>query len=278
MVELLDDATAFARALHQFGPLEEGQGRGWVGELLQQARDFVNEQANPEQAGKLFQAIMRRGDHLAAVQHDNSEQGLLFEPIHWVVSLLLDCLIRIDSPARRFEVLKSSVSEDAGLLTSAELIDLLDYRVEIFAEGKEPPTEEANTAKLMEVLKVLDARIQAASEDGELARHPQFMKIAHKWYQFGRRARSRKWVKETCQDDQQFVEALMQLRLVGNLAGTIELEGDASDIPVEVLDALFDRNDMLTRCENILHDQPKWLTPESEHTLKLLDSLLKHSS
>lgn len=278
MVELLDDATAFARALHQFGPLEEGQESGWVGELLQQARDFVNEQANPDQACKLFLAIMRRGDHLAAVQQDDSEDGLLFEPIHWVVSLLLDCLLRIDDPSRRFEVLKASVSEDAGLLTAAELIDLLDYRVEIFADGTKPPTEEENTAKLMEVLKILDARIQEASENGELAKHPQFMKIVHKWYQFGRRARSRKWIRDTCNSDERLVEALMQVRssAVQDNAGQPADFADA--FPIELLEDFFDRDEMLTRCENILEESPAWLTAGGTVTLESLATVLRQSS
>ena len=69
MVELLDDATAFARALHRFGPVaNEGGGSSWVGELLQQASDFAKQQANSDQAYNLFRAIMRRGDQIAAVR------------------------------------------------------------------------------------------------------------------------------------------------------------------------------------------------------------------
>jgi hypothetical protein len=275
MVELLDDATAFAQALQQFGPLKEGRGEAWVGELLQQASDFINGQANPDQARKLFRAIMRRGDRLAAVQRDDPEHGLLIEPIHWVVSVLLDCLLRIDVPAQRLEVLSTSVSEDAGLLTSAELIDLLDYRVDIFAEATEAPTDVANTAKLMEVLKILDARIQEASQNGELAGHSQFMKIVQKWYQFGRRASAQKWVREACKTDQQFVEALLQIRSDSGVDIANEAADIASALPVDLLAALFDRNALLTRCENILRQQPAWLTAEGESTLKLLSGQLR---
>ncbi|MCH7729412.1 MAG: hypothetical protein IH991_23490 [Planctomycetes bacterium] len=274
MVELLDDATAFAQALHRFGPLEDGLGEGWVGELLQQASEFVNEQANPDQARKLFRAIMRRGDRLAAVRTDNSEQGLRIEPIHWVVSVLLDCLLRIDVPNQRLEILSTSVFEDAGLITAAELLELLEYRVDIFADGKETPTDEANTAKLLKVLRILDRRIQEASENGQLAEHPQFMKIVQKWYQFGRRAKARKWIRETCVTNQQFVDALLQVRSSSGLDSANEAADNANALPVELLVALFDRNDMLMRCDNILRERPNWLTADGMHTLELLEGLL----
>jgi len=186
MVELIDDATAFARALQRFGPLEDGQSADWVDELLQQAADFVNERATPDQAKSLFRAIMRRGDQIAAIT-DESEDRMKLDPIHWVVSVLLDCLLRIDVPAQRLEVLRASVGEDAGLLTAAELLDLLDYRVDIFATGDEAPTAEANSAKLRKVLKILEHRIKKANQRGELKKDPQYKKIVKKWRQLDRR-------------------------------------------------------------------------------------------
>ena len=123
----------------------------------QQASDFVKEQATTQQARNLFRAIMRRGDQIAAVKIDDGPHRLTLDPVHWVVSVLLDCLKRIDDPTERFRVLSKSVTQDAGLLTTAELLEVLEYRVELFAVGKETPTNEANTAKLLQVLKILDA-------------------------------------------------------------------------------------------------------------------------
>lgn len=275
MVELLDDATAFAQALNQFGPLEEERGQGWVSELLQQAGDFVSEQASSAQAGQLFRAIMRRGDRLAAAQADDSHEGTLIEPIHWVVKVLLDCLLRISRPADRLNALRESVSDDAGLLTSSELVELLDYRVDIFADEDDEPTDEANTAKLMEVLKILDARIQAASRDGELEAHPQFMKVVQKWYGFGRRARARKWVGEACESDERFVQALIQLRTSPDL----DLGGPQSDtqlsLPLELLLGLFEREHLRDRSEQILQESPPWLSDEGSRTLEHLSGMLE---
>jgi hypothetical protein len=193
MVESLDDAAEFARALQHFGPLDTGDDSGGVGELLHQANDFVNEQATPEQAHNLFRAVMRRGDQISAAKDEGTEYRLQIDPIHWVVWLLVDCLLRLEDPSQRLAVLTESVSEDAGLLTAAELLDALDYRSDILADGIAAPTHEANTAKLLKVLKILDRRIQEASENGELAEHPQFMKVVQKWRQFGRKTKSRNW-------------------------------------------------------------------------------------
>lgn len=270
MVELLDDATAFARALQRFGPLEEGQGAGWVGELLQQTGDFVNEKATSDQARNLFRAIMRRGDQIAAIKEDDSEHTLRIDPIHGAVSLLLDCLLKIAAPSDRFDALSRSVAKDAGLLTACELLDLLNYRVDIFAEGDEAPTAEANTAKLKKVLRILDGRIQQASENGELAEHPQFMKIVQKWRHFGRKTRSKKWVRETCQGDERFVDALQQVRTGSSLDDVLLNHA----LPVEFLSELFERDELIARADDILCDPPDWLTKEQTQTLELLVELL----
>ncbi|MDA1054903.1 MAG: P-loop NTPase fold protein [Planctomycetota bacterium] len=272
MVELLDDATAFAHALQRFGPLEEKRGSNWVDDLLQQAADFVSEQATADQAHKLFRAIMRRGDQLAAVR-DVESQYRLFDHIHWVISVLLDCLLRIEVPGQRLQVLRSSVAEDAGLLTAAELLDTLDYRVDIFADATSAPTAEASTTKLLEVLKILDGRIQKASQNGELAAHPQFMKIVQKWYQFGRKTKSRKWIRATCENDERFVDALIQVRSDFGLEDGPELD-NSNALPVDLLVHLFERDELLTRAGQILRDEPDWLTPEGANTLALLAQVL----
>ncbi len=273
MVELLDDATAFAAALQRFGPLEDG-GAGWVAELLQQASDFVNEQATPDQARNLFRAIMRRGDQIAAVKDDGSQHRMQIGPIHWVTSVLLDCLQRIDQPAQRLELLRTSVADDAGLLTSAELLELLEYRSDIFADPEQPPTVEANTAKLLEVLKLLDKRIQRAGKDGDLSEHPQFMAVVQKWWQFGRKAKSRAWVRATCENDARFVEALLQLRL-GSASQVVDERIDANhSLPIDLLVEFFEPKELLTRSENILGSSPDWLTAEGTLCLKSLSELL----
>lgn len=269
MVDSLDDAAEFARALQHFGPLDGAGGAGGVGGLLQQASDFVNEQATPEQAHNLFRAIMRRGDQISAVREDGAEYGLQIDPIHWVVWVLEDCLLRFADPSRRLAVLTASVSEDAGLLTAAELLDALDYRTDILADDTEAPTAEANTAKLLKVLKILDKRIQEASRNGELAEHPQFMKVVQKWRQFGRKTKSRNWVRTACEEDERFVRALQQVRSGASSDSGLE------PLPIDLLVEIFDRDEMLARSENLLCEQPQWLTPDGASTLSLLLALLR---
>ncbi len=272
MVELLDDATAFGRALNRFGPIDDGQGASWIDDLLQQTADFVNEKATTDQAANLFRAIMRRGDQIAVIGDNGSDLVLKIDPIHGAVSVLLDCLLRISKPARRLEVLKQSVGEDAGLLTAAELLDLLNYRIDLFADETEEPSVEANTAKLKGVLRILDQRIQEASQNGELAKHPQYMKIVQKWNQFGRRSKSRRWTRATCKSDEKFVEAVMQLRTTGSL----EIDNDPTSeaLPIELLTDLFDRDEMLVRLERVFHERPDWLTIDQEKTLEMLNAAL----
>jgi hypothetical protein len=222
--------------------------------------------------------MMRRGDEIAAIRDDDTEHSLKIDPIHGAVSVLLDCLLRIDEPSKRFEVLRKSVSEDAGLLTSAELIDLLHYRLDIFAEGEETPSIKANRERLREVIKALDHRILQASKDGELAQHPQFMIIAQKWRQFGRRTKPGEWVRANCQSDEQFVNAVTQLRSGPGLEDSGEPIDLANVLPLSFLIEVFGRDDMLQRCKRILEDRPNWLTTDQQSTLETLDDSLAKSS
>jgi hypothetical protein len=278
MVELLDDATAFARSLQRFGPLEDGHGASWVDELLRQASDFVNDKATAVQARNLFQAIMRRGDEIAAIRNDDSENSLRIDPIHGAVSVLLDCLLRMDDPRERFDVLYEAVSKDAGLLTSAELIDLLHYRLDVFAEGEDTPGIEANRLKLRDVIKALDRRILQASRDGELAEHPQCILIAQKWRQFGRRTKPGDWIRTHCTSPERFVSAIMQLRFGSGSEGGGESTDLVNNLPLGFLTEVFDCDQLTQRCDAILKERPEWLTAEQARTVQLLRDTLSESA
>ena len=111
LVELLDDATSFARALNQFGPISDEKAESWIMDLLQQASEFISEKANPDQAERMFQALMKRGDQVDIFEEDPDPR--LIEPIHRVVSLLVECLQRMESSEQRVQIVKQSLSIDA---------------------------------------------------------------------------------------------------------------------------------------------------------------------
>ena len=95
------------------------------------------------------------------------------------------------------------------------------------------------------------------------------MKIVQKWYQFGRKTKSRKWIRETLENDERFVDALIQIRSDYGLESDPELD-TAHALPVDWLVHLFDRDEMLTRAGQILREEPDWLTPKGARTLALL--------
>ena len=272
IVELLDGATSFARVLQRFGPLDEGQEMMRIGDLLEQATDFVNDQATSEQACGLFQEIIRRGDEIAALETPTAAHTLMLDDLHRVVSLLVTCLLRIEAPQRRRQILLESTATDAGLLTTAELLDVLDYRCDIFADGKHAPTVESNTAILMEVLRELDKRLETASQNGELAQHPRSLKIVQRWYQFGRKATAQKWIREHCADDERFVQTLLQ----GHTASqaTSDDQPFPLPIPADALGDLFRKRELRARCEAILEDEPAWLEQAGKRALDTLLELL----
>ncbi len=281
MVELLDDATSFAKALEQYGPIGDERAVEWLGELLQQASDFVNERASSDQASKLFMAIIKRGDQIALVQ-DFDEENVLIEPIHWVVSLLRDCLRRIETSSERIAVLKKAMSAQPGLWTACELLDQLEHQIELFSgsgsvqtqdgEASFGAAERVESAPLSGVFKALDESLISASNDSTLRNHPNFMRIAQKWFQFGNLAESIEWVRGICKEDQVFVEVLLQL---GEHLVDLEDGTDRSmEFPIEVLDSFFERKELNLRARKLLKDAPIWLSIEGESILDMLTSAL----
>jgi hypothetical protein len=200
---------------------------------------------------------------------------LRIDPIHGAVSVLLDCLLQIDDPGERFEVLYQAVSDDAGLLTSAELIDLLHYRLDIFADGEEKPSIQANRARLRDVIKALDQRILQASRDGDLATHPQGMLIAQKWRQFGRRTKPGEWIRANCTSPEKFVDGIMQLQCGSGPIDASEPSDLINNLPLGFLTEVFGRDQLMRQCDEILDERPDWLTARQAGTLQLLrDSLV----
>ncbi len=266
IVELLDDATAFARSLQRFGALEEGQGEEWIDDLLRQADEFIHDKATSDQAAQVFRAIMRRGDEIAAVTGDVGQQWKT-GPFHSAISLLVDCLLKIEPPPRRAEVLEESVKRDAGLLTAAEFLELTQYRLDALADQDEIPDAKSKNEKLKELIRFLDRRIQAACENGELTKHPLFMRVIQKWYQFGRKKRSQQWLLATCASDKRFVQALQQLAPGTRPNEPHDSIGGDTLFPLAFLTEMFGRKQLVKRCAGLLLEQPDWLTDHGEAVL-----------
>ena len=269
IIELLDDATAFARSLHRFGALEQGQGEEWLDDLIRQAAEFVHDKATPDQAAQMFRAIMRRGDQIAEVAGDTGHQWKT-GPFHSAVALLLDCLLKIDPPSRRIEVLEESVQSDAGLLTAAEFLELAQYRLDALAEDDDTPDAKKRHERLKELIRALDRRILDACQDGTMAKHPLFAKVMQKWYQFGRKKRAQQWLRSQCQSDEKLVQALLQLAPASRKGP----EGPSYDtfdgevlLPFAFLSEMFGRKELVKRCARIMLEGPEWLTEEGEAVL-----------
>ena len=81
-----------------------------------------------------------------------------------------------------------------------------------------------------------------------------------------------------CQSDEQFVNAVTQLRSGPGLEDSGEPIDLANVLPLSFLIEVFGRDDMLQRCKRILEDRPNWLTTDQQSTLETLDDSLAKSS
>ncbi|MEE2639165.1 MAG: P-loop NTPase fold protein [Planctomycetota bacterium] len=271
LVELLDDATSFARALNQFGPISDEKAESWIMDLLQQASEFISEKANPDQAERMFQALMKRGDQVDIFEEDPDPR--LIEPIHRVVSLLVECLQRMASSEQRVQIVKQSLSTDASIFTATELMELLEHRVDLFAAKGEQLDARTRDSRLMDLVKALDSRIQRASEDGTLAQHPRMIRILKKWHRYGRKNRVQQWLAGHCQDDQVLVATLLSITSDKSLL-TESDRARQTNLPLELIGALFDTPVLLERANAIFEDEPDWIPLEGELLLSSLADLL----
>lgn len=270
LVELLDDASSFAKALNQFGPINDEKAESWIMELLQQASEFVNEKADTDQSMRMFQALMKRGDQVDIFDH-HSEQ--LIEPIHRVVSLLIECLQKIADPDQRLEVVSQSIETDASLFTATELLEMLEHRIDLLTEKETASDSKSRSSKILELVKRLDQRIQSASEDGSLAQHPRLIYILKKWYRYGRKNRVQKWLEQHCREDETLVETLLAMAANKSLLTDAD-RNRRSDVPLEWIQCFFEPSSLMDRAKLICDDEPEWLSLEAELLLSSLIDLL----
>ena len=262
LIELLNDATSFAVALQQFGPVGEQEAETWLMELLQQAAEFVAEKASPEQAERMFDALIKRGDQVKLVDPGPSGQRLI-EPVHRVVSLLVDCLQKIETAALRFQVLKQSVDSEASIFTALELMEVLEHRIDLLAEPDESTDAKVRSAKLLEVVKLLDRRILEISLTGDLQKHPFCLRILKKWYRYGRKSKVRIWVEESCRDDEELVQFLASMSLDTSLISDSDRKSQL-EFPLELIKMFFDPEPLRGRLAKLSKDEPDWISLESE--------------
>lgn len=275
LIMLLDDAASFAKALQQFGPLNDDKAESWIMELLQQASDFINETADSEQAERMFAALMRRGDQVDVLDQETASERLI-EPIHRVVSLLVECLQKIETPTERLKALKESVGFDASLFTATELLEILEHRTDLFAEKREPADSKALSAKVLEVVKLLDERINASSQNGQLAKHPKLIRILRKWYRYGRKNKVQAWIDNHCGDDKELVSTLLKISEDKALLS----DGDRkikTMIPLELICSFFNTEKLMESLQRLSDEEPEWISLDGELLISTLLDLLKRS-
>lgn len=273
LIMLLDDAASFAKALQQFGPLSDDKAESWIMELLQQASDFINETADSEQAERMFSALMRRGDQVDLFDQEAAAERLI-EPIHRVVSLLVECLQKIETPSERLHVLKESVGFDASLFTATELLEILEHRTDLFAEKGEQADTQVLSAKILEVVKLLDERIDIASQNGQLAKHPQLIRILRKWYLYGRRNKVQNWIESYCEDHQALISLLLKISEDEALVSDADRKLKTL-IPLELIRRFFKIEKLTATLQRLGDEEPDWLSLEGELLISALLDLLK---
>ena len=82
-------------------------------------------------------------------------------------------------------------------------------------------------------------------------------------------------VRATCENDERFVDALLQLRLEAGSKIVDEPVDATHALPIELLVEFFEPDELTARSEIILRDQPDWLTPEGKLALESLAKLLR---
>ncbi len=273
LIMLLDDAASFAKALQQFGPLNDDKAESWIMELLQQASEFINETADSEQAERMFSALMRRGDQVDVFDQETAAERLI-EPIHRVVSLLVECLQKIETPTERLHALKESVGFDASLFTATELLEILEHRTDLFAEkGERADTKELGL-KVLEVVKLLDERIDSASQNGQLAKHPQLIRILRKWYRYGRKKKVQNWIETHCENDQALVSILLKISEDPTLISDSDRKIKTL-IPLELIRSFFNIEKLTASLRRLNDEEPDWISLEGELLISTLIDLLQ---
>lgn len=272
LVELLDDATSFAKALHQFGPLGEEKAESWMMDLLQQASDFVADKADSDQATRLFLALMKRGDQVDDADFDTDSNWI--EPIHRVVNLLIECLQKMENADQRQEICVQSIASEAGLYISSELVDQLEHRTDLLTVAGEQADSKTRNARLMELVKSLDQRIHEASSDGSLAQHPRRVRLLRRWYRYGRKKKVQQWLADDCQDGQRLF-ATMNFILTDKSLLSDRDRAQKTEVPIELIEGFFDTSELVAWIKAVCDQEPDWLSLDDELAMTSLTDQLE---
>lgn len=279
----LDDAVVLDRLLAGYVGQSGPYGfRSRASELLDRALLYART-AQPDQATKLFQSLLRVGDVLLAIRDVDTVGGMV--PIDnglrmtWLLHELLE---RIEPQKQREAMIEDSLKQKVGPHSASELVVWLGYQNGTYGEDKDdgdpryvPIVSKRFVRRIAkQVRQVLQDETQ--SEEGDhLARHGDFMKIIINWWRIGGKKEARAWLQDATSSDVMLVATLIQQLSKTRVHGM----GDRTAIESEVIDTGFLKNflklkECRQRCQKLLQNPPEWLDERGRLALTIaVDSI-----
>jgi predicted KAP-like P-loop ATPase len=274
LLAALPDRPAFSqRLLDECGRAGPHGHHSRAKEALDRFNDFVRIEATPDQAGRVFEAVMSVADQLA-VTHDKDVNIPFLDNGLRMTWLLKGCLAKLDPP-ERVRLLDTAVEQPGGLLTACELVIALGYEHGMYSESKDdhqptdPPLVERREVERL--AGNLVRKVEEAAAGGGLAAHPLFMEVVGRWRQFGYHEAAAEWLRQFAESDENLV------RVVRVLKGEIQSRSFSDYVPVRTptvscgyLAKFIPATQLRQRCADILVAAPEWLTQDDRHLLQIV--------
>ena len=259
--------------------------RSRASELLDRALLFART-AQPDEATKLFQSLLRVGDVLLAIRDVDTVGGML--PVDnvlrttWVLHELLE---RLETQRQREALIVESLTQDVGPHTASELVVSLGFQNGTYGDKEDtndprfiPIVAKSAVRRLAKQMRKI-IRDETQSDNGDqLAKHGDFMKIVINWWRIGGKKEAKEWLREATSSDTLLVSTLIQQLSKTRVHGM----SDRTAIETEVIDAGFLKNflklkECRQRCEKLLQNPPEWLDERGRTALTITVNSIKPS-
>lgn len=282
----LDDAVVLDQLLTGYVGQSGPYGfRSRASELLDRALLYART-AQPDQATKLFQSLLRVGDVLLAIRDVDTVGGMV--PIDnglrmtWLLHELLE---RIEPQKQREAMIEESLKKNVGPHSASELVVSLGFQNGTYGEDKDdsdpryvPIVSKSFVRRIAKQVRHILRDETQCEEGDQLARHSDFMKIVINWWRIGGKKEAKEWLRSVTSSNKLLVATLIQQLSKTRSHGA----GDRTAIETEIIDTGFLKNflrlkECRQRCEELLRNPPEWLDERGRMALTITVNSIKPS-
>jgi predicted KAP-like P-loop ATPase len=229
-------------------------GKTRASALLDRLQDYTDTEINIAQIEPIVSVLLDIGDQL--MRPDEVGSGIFDLGVDVQAGRVIwQLLKRLEAP-RPYEILRQAFQQGHALFVIQKALIVLSQQQGLFGGSAQPEGEWFVTREqLLELERVLVAKIRHASHDGSLLSTPMLLLELNFWSEKGGKGEAQAWVAETVRDDKKlakFLEACLRSSSSFSSGDAVGQRRDRLD--PDWLKAYLDADEIVGRVRNLSED------------------------